>query len=104
MGRAGQDADAIYLTDEDDTVIDFSNTTSAVTGDNRSAVLHFGELRPSIVRAHAHYPSCRIVSSAAVQSWDAQLSEFNYEESGGVMNASGLREADLESAEPAFEL
>eukprot|EP00966_Prymnesium_polylepis_P264652 6113697-Prymnesium_polylepis.1 len=42
--------------------------------------------------------------SARAPSWDAQLADFNYEAAGGVMNTSGLRDADLLASEPRVDL
>ena len=94
--------DHVFVTDEDGTIIAFASGPWLSKWDNVSVVLPLGESRPSTMRAHAHYPQphCSHIFSGAVTSWGAQLDDFNYEASGGVMDTANLTEATLMAAEP----
>ena len=97
---ASRDADAAYVADEDGTVVAYSADLNTSLAGNTTVSLSLGDHRPMTLRAFAHYPECTTASATPAASWDTQLAEFSYEESGGVMNKTGLSEADLNASEP----
>ena len=100
--HASEGADAVWITDEDDTVIAFATKDGA----SDATILHVAEDHsPRFVRAHVHFTSCAKAVSAVLPSWESRLESFNYEASGGVMNKNGTwSEEQLVAAAPVLML
>ena len=102
-------AGAVYLTDEDGTIVGHQ---AAGLGSSGPAGARAGSLAldfkgsPLRLTLHVHLPeTCRTVHSAPTGTWRTILDEFNYMGSGGVVpNSSRWDEPTLQRSAPTLRL